>query len=87
MHRYPIRMGVWKYYDKEGAITKSVTYRLLMDSRISDLHMLVREMKYHTHNQKVKVRKEYTVPIEELELGLKKVKFGRPFYVERGKNL
>jgi len=70
VHRYPIRMGVWKYYNKEGAITKSVTYRLLMNSHISDFHMLVREIKYHTHNQKVKVRKEYTVSIEELELGL-----------------
>ena len=84
---YPIRMGVWKYYNKDGAITKSVTYRLLMDSHLSDFHMLVREIKYHAHNQKVKVRKEYTVSIEEVELGIKKVKFEKPFSVEREKSL
>ena len=49
--------------------------------------MLVRELKYHKHNNQVKVQKEYTVTIEDLELGLKKVKFEKPFYVARGKNL
>lgn len=87
VHRYPIRMGVWKYFDKNGNLVKSVTYRLLMDSHISDYHMLVRELKYHKHNNQVKVQKEYTVTIDELELGLKKVKLGKPFYVARGKNL
>lgn len=87
VHRYPIRMGVWKYYDKHGALERSVTYRLLMDSHVSDYHMLVREIKYHTHNSHVKVQKEYTLAIEELELGLKKVKFGKPFLVARGKKL
>lgn len=87
IHQYPIRMGVWKYYNKHGALERSVTYRLLMDSHISDYHMLVREIKYHTHNQQAKVQKEYTMSIDDLELGLKKVKFGKPFYVARGKKL
>ena len=87
VHQFPIRIGTWSYYNTENQITRTVEYEVLMDNQQSDFHVLVRERKFNTQNGHVKIQKEYTKTIDDLELGIKQVKFGKPFYKTRGKKL